>query len=964
MNVELFPFQTIAVQELRAKTAEALGSYYRTHTPQVVSLQAPTGAGKTIIMVSLVEDILYGTEQYTEQPNAIFVWLSDSPQLNEQSKNKFLKSDKISVSHCMTVREDNFDQECFDDGNIYFINTQKITKTANLCKHSDSRQYTIWETIENTARQKSDRLYFIIDEAHRGMQGTEAGKATTIMQRFLKGAPDFGLTSAVPLVIGVSATASRFNNLIGDINSTLQKVIVKPSDVRASGLLKDRIVITYPNDAQKSNEMAVLDAATDEWISKVKHWAQYCKEQHYKYINPVFVIQVKAGTGDNVSDSNLEDIIAKIEDKIKIRFREHDVVHTFGSVSTLTLNGLTVHHIEPNDIVDDMRVKVVLFKENLSTGWDCPRAETMMSFRKAEDVTYIAQLLGRMVRTPMQSHIKVDDSLNDVRLFLPHFNRDTVESVVKELQDSECGDIPTVIDSESIEQPVYKTWTVHTAHSNSYRHSERSEESSNQPSLFDDNSAYFSSEWQQTGTAVSDSNATPENSFSPAQVEHVIEKTIDISKLDVSLPLNIADNGCRHAELVSASQNEPPKQVRDDSTAQKNQPELFVSTIDREAVTKFINDSALLTYVVRTVKISSYLKSLTSLCSLLTHQNIARSALGTITKDVVEMIHQYAEKLRDSGAYEQKAKEILTYKLSIKIFDVFGKDLSEGQIKDSFYLSNTELDRQLRAVDAKLAGFGFPQAYGQQYYDPENPDAFKIDCILFAIDEDCIAHLNTYAEKKFHEYNDANRRYIVEKSESVKKQYSDIVSDGDIVSRHNFSLPEEIIVPEDPNGKEYANHLFADEKTGKAKIRLNTWEDGVIEEEIQNPEFVCWIRNPSRASWALTIPYEIHNEIKAFYPDFLIIRRDVKSQAGYVIDILEPHNPDFKDNLPKAKGFARYAEAEPKIGRIQLIRKAKASGKERFKRLDFSKGEIRQKVLSMQTSDELDHLFDTDGFFE
>ena len=101
MNVELFSFQTIAVKELRAKTAEALGSYYRTHTPQVVSLQAPTGAGKTIIMVSLVEDIFYGTENYSEQPDAIFVWLSDSPQLNEQSKNKFLKSDKISVSHCI-----------------------------------------------------------------------------------------------------------------------------------------------------------------------------------------------------------------------------------------------------------------------------------------------------------------------------------------------------------------------------------------------------------------------------------------------------------------------------------------------------------------------------------------------------------------------------------------------------------------------------------------------------------------------------------------------------------------------------------------------------------------------------------------------------------------------------------------------------------------------------------------------
>ena len=49
---------------------------------------------------------------------------------------------------------------------------------------------------------------------------------------------------------------------------------------------------------------------------------------------------------------------------------------------------------------------------------------------------------------------------------------------------------------------------------------------------------------------------------------------------------------------------------------------------------------------------------------------------------------------------------------------------------------------------------------------------------------------------------------------------------------------------------------------------------------------------------------------------------------------------------------------------IQLIRKVKDGGKEKFKRLDFSKGEIRQKVLAMQTPDELDHLFDTDGFFE
>ena len=58
MKVELFPFQKRATSELRMKVAEALGSYRRTHTPQVISLQAPTGAGKTIIMANhSAEDI-------------------------------------------------------------------------------------------------------------------------------------------------------------------------------------------------------------------------------------------------------------------------------------------------------------------------------------------------------------------------------------------------------------------------------------------------------------------------------------------------------------------------------------------------------------------------------------------------------------------------------------------------------------------------------------------------------------------------------------------------------------------------------------------------------------------------------------------------------------------------------------------------------------------------------------------
>ena len=112
MKVELFPFQKKAVEDLRIKTSEAIGSYQRTHAPQVVSFTAPTGAGKTIIMSALIENILYGDDRFPEQPDAVIVWLSDSPQLNEQSKQKIDgKADKIRLSQCVTVSEESFDQE-------------------------------------------------------------------------------------------------------------------------------------------------------------------------------------------------------------------------------------------------------------------------------------------------------------------------------------------------------------------------------------------------------------------------------------------------------------------------------------------------------------------------------------------------------------------------------------------------------------------------------------------------------------------------------------------------------------------------------------------------------------------------------------------------------------------------------------------------------------------------------------
>ena len=935
MRSELFPFQKRAVSELRKKVADAMGSYHLLYAPQVVSFTAPTGSGKTIIMAALIEDILFGTETWTEQQDAIFVWLSDSPSLNEQSKQKIdLKADRIRIGQCMMIDEASFDMEMLEDGHIYFLNTQKLSKSGKLTQHADGRQYTIWETLQNTAKNKHDRLYFIIDEAHRGMQGREAGKATSIMQKFLKGSPRDHL-EPMPVVIGMSATSARFERLVENITSTVHKVIVTPAEVRASGLLKDRIIISYPKDTDNRNDMAILQAAADEWKNKCEHWYQYSYEQHYAQVNPVLVIQVLNTAGTGATSTDIGDCIRIIEERTGYTFSEGEVAHTFGQTGTITENGLRIPHVEPSSIADDKRIRVVFFKENLSTGWDCPRAETMMSFRRADDATYIAQLLGRMIRTPMQCHILVDDSLNEVHLYLPHFNSENVARVVEELQNAEGGEIPTVIEGEELGSPNYATWTV--------RPNRRSTDPlPGQVGLFDVPLNVVFGSGVATGVNVNGSAG----GASEAPVER------EVRPQQVPTP---ATSSPVHTQEEPLQEN--PAQI-------VQQTQMATLLIDREEVTRFINNFGLLNYEVRNVRIhTTYLQSLFGLARVLVQSGIDINATLNVRNEIVQMIREYVESLKANGTYDDLSAQVLQLKLASQIFDAFGESVDNYSVHGSVMMSDTDLDRQLRQADAQLGNCGICNRYGGLYFDDEEPNSFKIEVILFAADEERMNRLGQYAERKFHELNNRYRLYFNQATDSYRRMYRSVVADSAEVTEHSFRLPETWQVRREPDGRDYENHLFVDENTGVARIKLNTWETGVLEEEARRADFVCWLRNPSGASWSLCIPYEINGTTKRTYPDFIIIRHN--PAIGYILDILEPHSQDFADNLAKAKGFAKYMQREDRVGRLQLIRKSPdAAGQNRFRRLDLADGMVRNKVLQTQTIEELNHIFDTDGFFE
>ena len=925
------------------KSAEAVYRYERTHSKQVVSFTAPTGAGKTIIMASLIESIFFGDEVYPEQPEAIVVWLSDSPQLNEQSKDKIdLKADKIRLGQCVTVQDDSFDQEVFDDGHIYFLNTQKLGKSSNLTKHTDNRQYTIWETLANTAREKSNRLYFIIDEAHRGMQGREAGRATTIMQKFLKGSPEDGI-EAMPVVIGMSATSARFNALVHGIASDTQYVVVTTDEVRASGLLKDRIVISYPEDNTGNKDMAVLQAAADEWKDKWDHWYQYCYEQHYAYVNPVLVIQVQNATASSISATDLDDCIQKIEERTGIRFQEGEVVHTFGDANNvIKINGLNVPYVAPSAIAEDKRIRVVFFKESLSTGWDCPRAETMMSFRHATDATYIAQLLGRMIRTPMQMHIQVDETLNDVHLYLPYFNSNTVKAVVDELQNAEGGDLPADIYGESLDTRVMDTLSV--------RPRNVSSEGTRNIPVYQGKTSQFDqlNELQQSVVC--------ENTSVQYGSDKKTGNTSDVHKISSE---NLHSTDSSEADAMNLITAQKTRQLKKEQSAETGSA-ADVTRLDREGVVKAINDSGLLSYDVRKVSVSNYLNSLYSLARLLRQSGMYQNATDDVLEEIVKMIREYVVDLKRNGKYDDMAKKIMEFQMKSQVFDAFGETVDDNIVHMFMSTTDIDIERQFRRAETKLGNEGVGNKYGRNYYDNDDPNAYKIDVILYALNDDCYARLLVYAEKKFHSMNDDYRRKIVGLDDRFIKQYDDIVSNGDIVSKHNFRLPETINMLHEVNGKDYYDHLFVDD-SGKARINLNKWEVGVLIEEQGQADYVCWLRNPPRKPWSLCIPYEMGGEQKPAYPDFVIVRKD--SDGEYVVDILEPHDPTRIDNLGKARGFAEYARQNPGVGRIQLIRMSKdAVGHNRFKRLDMAMSAVRDKVSRAMTNDELDHIFDSDGF--
>ncbi|MYC65374.1 MAG: hypothetical protein F4098_11500 [Acidimicrobiaceae bacterium] len=428
MRYELFDYQRQAAMGCVENLARGKSDWEDGHRSSF-ALSAITGAGKTVIATAAIEALTFGSADLDidPDPRATFLWVTDDPALNRQTRNKMITSSDLLQPTRLIILDDGFMDDELLPGRIYFLNIQKLSKTAGLSKGGNNlRQHSFWDILANTIKSETTDLYIVIDEAHRGMKTTQGRK--TIVQQIVSGKA--GSNPPAPLVWGISATIDRFRSAMeGATDRTdYPPVQIDIDKVRASGLVKDEIGLDEP-DEEGSLSSTLLREAVQSTLDYELRWSTYAQASREPQVLPVLVLQVP----DMASRSHLSNLVEIVESEWR-GLGPHAIAHVFGEHEPIELDSRTLRWVHPESIQGDTDVRIVMAKTAISTGWDCPRAEVLYSERPATDATHIAQVVGRMVRQPLAHRVATDDALNSVACFLPKFDRSKLGTIKAELE--------------------------------------------------------------------------------------------------------------------------------------------------------------------------------------------------------------------------------------------------------------------------------------------------------------------------------------------------------------------------------------------------------------------------------------------------------------------------------------------------------------------------------------------------
>lgn len=471
MKFTLKDYQTDAVDDVLRSFERAKGIYETEGKEVSVSLSATTGAGKTVMAAAVIEALFYGNSafDFESDDGAVVIWFSDDPNLNDQTKFRLMEaSEKLTHSDLVTIAPP-FAKPQLEPGKVYFLNTQRLGKNSLLTRGHvedvdgqeafetmtptatpDLQGWTIWETVANTINDDDLTVYLILDEAHRGFNSKTNRDKPTIVRKLINGHAGY---PPVPIVWGISATIDRFKEAMAAAHTDktrrqLPPVTVDGFRVQESGLVKDTIVLDIPAEAGTFDTVLVRRAAK-KLRESTERWQRYAAGQgSADVVQPLLILQAP-----NKPD---HDQIGLALDEIFREFGElggDAVRHVFGEHNAQKFGTWDVDWIEPQRVEDAKKVRVLVAKDAISTGWDCPRAEVMVSFRPAKDHTHITQLLGRMVRSPLARRVPGDEKLNAVECLLPFFDRTTAGKVVKFLT-GQIDEIATPVRKTILEECV------------------------------------------------------------------------------------------------------------------------------------------------------------------------------------------------------------------------------------------------------------------------------------------------------------------------------------------------------------------------------------------------------------------------------------------------------------------------------------------------------------------------------
>ena len=351
----LFGFQEDCVRYL-------LDTVSREDSRQTITVKAPTGAGKTVILIDFVDKYLD-----LVQPETAVIWLCPGKgDLEEQSRQKMcrlLPDKRALVLHDVLTTG-------FPAGSTTFINWELVTKKGNRAL-SDGERKNLFDRIAEGHRRGMQYL-IIIDEEH----SNDTKKASDLLQAF-----------AAKNIIRVSATARQ--------QPLAEYYEVDEMAVIESGLITRALYINEDVDyhGDFESEHGYLIALADRKRQAIAA-AYAAMPGRTGRIRPLCIIQFP-----NASDR----LIRAVEETLAgmgYTYENRMVARWMSDASEKrNLEGIT----EP-----DATPVFLLMKQAIATGWDCPRAKILVKLRERMSENFEIQTIGRLRRMPEARHYGTD----------------------------------------------------------------------------------------------------------------------------------------------------------------------------------------------------------------------------------------------------------------------------------------------------------------------------------------------------------------------------------------------------------------------------------------------------------------------------------------------------------------------------------------------------------------------------